>query len=62
MDKFLPHDDELGKVINTAANELYMKMHHLDVDGLGMPEHCLYCSYMQFRCCYNVYEWRKHHR
>jgi 2-polyprenyl-3-methyl-5-hydroxy-6-metoxy-1,4-benzoquinol methylase len=42
MDKFLPHDDELGKVINTAANELYMKMHHLDVDGLGMPEHCLY--------------------
>ena len=38
MDKFLPHDDELGKVINTAANELYMKMHHLDVDGLGMPE------------------------
>lgn len=42
MDKFLPHDDELGIQINSASQELYSKLSKVNVDNLGMPEHCLY--------------------
>jgi hypothetical protein len=41
MDKFLPHDDELGRIINAAAVELYERLSKVDADLLGMPAHCL---------------------
>src|SRR5690349_24799507 len=41
MDKFLPFEDELGQVINSAAAELYRTIVNVDANSLGMPEHCL---------------------
>lgn len=42
MDRFLPHDDETGKLINGKAAELYTRMSHIDAEKLGLPGHCLY--------------------
>lgn len=42
MERFLPHDDALGMLINSKANELLSSMQTLDADSLGMPYHCLY--------------------
>jgi 2-polyprenyl-3-methyl-5-hydroxy-6-metoxy-1,4-benzoquinol methylase len=41
VDKFLPHDDELGKLIQTRSGELYERLQKIDADSLGMPPHCL---------------------
>jgi hypothetical protein len=41
MDKFLPFDDDLGLTINAAATDLYTRLLKIDVNELGMPEHCL---------------------
>lgn len=41
MDKFLPYDDDLGRLINSGAVELYNRLLKIDADRLGMPEHCL---------------------
>lgn len=42
MDRFLPHDNELGRLINEKAAELYARMKNIDPDKLGLPEHCLH--------------------
>jgi 2-polyprenyl-3-methyl-5-hydroxy-6-metoxy-1,4-benzoquinol methylase len=42
MDKYLPHDDELGLLINSASAELHKRLENTDADNLGMPEHCLH--------------------
>jgi 2-polyprenyl-3-methyl-5-hydroxy-6-metoxy-1,4-benzoquinol methylase len=42
MDKFLLQDDELGKLIQQRATELYGRLKDLDADKLGLPDHCLY--------------------
>jgi hypothetical protein len=41
MDKFLPFDDDLGQLINSAAAELYNRLVKVDANKLGMPGHCL---------------------
>lgn len=41
MTKFFPYNDALATRINQEANTLYDKLQTLDVDRLGMPEHCL---------------------
>jgi 2-polyprenyl-3-methyl-5-hydroxy-6-metoxy-1,4-benzoquinol methylase len=41
MDKFLAHDDELGRRIQSSAAELYERLHAIDADSLGLPSHCL---------------------
>lgn len=41
MDKFLPHDDEPGRLIESKASELYQRIKEVDVDNLGLPAHCL---------------------
>ena len=41
MDKFLPYEDDPGRLINAAATELYKRLTHVNADNLGMPEHCL---------------------
>jgi hypothetical protein len=41
MDKFLPLDDDLAMIINTAATDLYHRLLKIDVNELGMPGHCL---------------------
>jgi 2-polyprenyl-3-methyl-5-hydroxy-6-metoxy-1,4-benzoquinol methylase len=42
MDKFLPHNDELGLLIQRQASELYQQLVKLDASELGLPDHCLY--------------------
>jgi 2-polyprenyl-3-methyl-5-hydroxy-6-metoxy-1,4-benzoquinol methylase len=42
MDKFLAYDDELGVLINSASVELFTRLLKVDVDKIGMPEHCLH--------------------
>lgn len=42
MDKFLPQHDHLANVINTQASELFSRLRSLDVENLGIPDHCLY--------------------
>lgn len=42
MDKFLPQEDEPGITIQARATELYKHLRDLNVDGLGLPEHCLH--------------------
>ncbi len=42
MDKFLPHNDENGKLINEKATILYQRLQQLDVNQLGLPEFCLF--------------------
>jgi len=41
MDRFLPYEDELGRVIQEAAERLHARLQNIDVDELGMPAHCL---------------------
>ncbi len=41
MDKFLPHNDKLGRLIQAGAQELNGRLKTIDVDNLGLPEHCL---------------------
>ena len=41
MDKFLPYEDDLGRLINSGATELYIRLTKINADQLGMPEHCL---------------------
>jgi len=41
MDKFLPFDDDLGRLIDAAATDLYNRLIKVDANNLGMPEHCL---------------------
>src|SRR5688572_4704874 len=41
MDKFLPYEDDLGRLINSGATELYLRLTKINADQLGMPEHCL---------------------
>jgi 2-polyprenyl-3-methyl-5-hydroxy-6-metoxy-1,4-benzoquinol methylase len=41
MDKFLPFEDDAGRMINAAAAELYSRLLKIDANKLGMPEHCL---------------------
>ncbi|HUQ66160.1 MAG TPA: hypothetical protein VM101_08400 [Flavitalea sp.] len=42
MERFLPYEDDLGLVINSAATELYNKLRQIDPDKLGMPDYCLH--------------------
>lgn len=42
MDKFLPHQDDLGKLIESRSVELFNRLSTIDVDQLGMPHHCLH--------------------
>lgn len=42
MDKFLQHEDDLGRLINDKATELYRRLKQLNADTLGLPAHCLY--------------------
>lgn len=42
MDKFLPYTDSLASNINEHATALYTRLQDLDVNSLGLPEHCLY--------------------
>src|SRR5688572_4787838 len=42
MDKFLPHQDELGLLIQQGASDLYERMNKVDADTLGLPYHCLH--------------------
>lgn len=42
MDKFLPHSDELGELIQQHASGLYQQLVNLDATQLGLPDHCLY--------------------
>lgn len=42
MDKFLSYDDETGRLINSAAEDLFSRLVKVDADKLDMPEHCLY--------------------
>lgn len=42
MDNFLRHDDELGRSINSASKQLFSQLSIVDVDQIGMPEHCLH--------------------
>ena len=41
MDKFLPYEDDPGRLINAAATDLYNRLTQVNADKLGMPEHCL---------------------
>ena len=41
MDKFLPFEDDAGRMINAAAAELHSRLLKIDANKLGMPEHCL---------------------
>ncbi len=41
MDRFVPQNDELGRLLNEKAGELYNKMKQLDVNSLPLPYHCL---------------------
>jgi 2-polyprenyl-3-methyl-5-hydroxy-6-metoxy-1,4-benzoquinol methylase len=41
MDKFLPFDDDLGRLIDSAATDLYDRLIKVNAEKLGMPEHCL---------------------
>ena len=41
MDKFLSFDDDLGRLINSAATDLFNTLVRVDANDLGMPEHCL---------------------
>lgn len=41
MDKFLPHQNELGNLINVEAAELYNRLSNLQVQDLGLPYYCL---------------------
>ncbi len=42
MDSFLAVRDDLSKLINDQATVLYLKLQKLEVDQLGMPDHCLH--------------------
>ncbi|MBL7700260.1 MAG: hypothetical protein JNK79_18995 [Chitinophagaceae bacterium] len=42
MDRFLVYEDDLGLRINSASQELFSRLSKVDVEELGMPEHCLY--------------------
>lgn len=42
MERFLLHQDELGKLIQSGAAELYKRLNQVDADSLGMPDHCLW--------------------
>lgn len=41
-DRFLPHQDQLATLINEQASELYSRLSSLQVETLGLPDHCLY--------------------
>jgi 2-polyprenyl-3-methyl-5-hydroxy-6-metoxy-1,4-benzoquinol methylase len=41
MDKFLPYEDDLARLINSAATELYNRLVKVDANKLGMPGYCL---------------------
>jgi hypothetical protein len=41
MDRFLADVDELSRRIQDGAADLYQRLHSVDVDGLGLPPHCL---------------------
>ena len=41
MERFLPYEDDLANLINSAAEELYNRIKKIDAGKLGMPEHCL---------------------
>lgn len=41
MDRFLSHDDELGRLLEDRASDLYNRLVSFDIDELGMPPHCL---------------------
>jgi 2-polyprenyl-3-methyl-5-hydroxy-6-metoxy-1,4-benzoquinol methylase len=41
MDRFLLQDDNLGRLIQARATELYERLQKIDVANLGMPAHCL---------------------
>jgi 2-polyprenyl-3-methyl-5-hydroxy-6-metoxy-1,4-benzoquinol methylase len=42
MDQFLQHDDDLGRLLNGKAADLYQRLRQLNADTLGLPSHCLY--------------------
>ncbi len=39
MDRFLPHKDELGELLQAKSEQLFVLMHHIDIDSLGLTEH-----------------------
>ena len=41
MDKFLQQDDELARLINARAGDLFNRMTSLNAESLGMPDYCL---------------------
>ena len=41
MERFLPYEDDLALLINSAAQELYNRLKKIVAGKLGMPEHCL---------------------
>jgi 2-polyprenyl-3-methyl-5-hydroxy-6-metoxy-1,4-benzoquinol methylase len=42
MNRFLKEEDELARNINEQSNLLFSKLKNLEVDGLGLPYHCLH--------------------
>jgi 2-polyprenyl-3-methyl-5-hydroxy-6-metoxy-1,4-benzoquinol methylase len=41
-DRFLPQQDQLAVLINAQASQLYSALFSLQVERLGLPDHCLY--------------------
>lgn len=41
MDRFLSHKNEVAKLIDRCAVDLYNRLQSIDVDALGLPSHCL---------------------
>ena len=39
MDRFLPHKDKLGELLQAKAEQLFILMHHIDIESLGLTEH-----------------------
>lgn len=39
MDRFLPHKDELGELLQAKSEQLFVLMHHIDIESLGLTEH-----------------------
>ncbi|HUR10080.1 MAG TPA: hypothetical protein VM012_01850 [Flavitalea sp.] len=41
MENFLPPNDDVSRLINNSAQQLYERLKKLDVHNLGIPPHCL---------------------
>ena len=39
MDRFLPHKDKLGELLQAKAEQLSILMHSIDIESLGLTEH-----------------------